>query len=150
MFFSMWVLITIGMIVALIVWLWPVIKVVLIALVIAAVIYVVNLIIQKSKEKPKAEDYTPTLLNGDPMWEEPEEQEEDTGLGVAGAVLMGLSMLSEDSDNGKVDDGHCDGDCANCPPHYGYRYGRWYYGHGHRYGCQRGGNGGAKGWTSRD
>lgn len=31
-------------------------------------------------------------------------------------------------------------DCANCPPHYGYRYGRWYYGHGHIYGCQRGGN----------
>ena len=23
-------------------------------------------------------------------------------------------------------------------PHYGYRYGRWYYGDGHRYGCQNG------------
>ena len=36
--------------------------------------------------------------------------------------------------------GRCDGDCAHCPPHYGYRYGRWYYGHGHNYGCERGGN----------
>lgn len=35
---------------------------------------------------------------------------------------------------------HCDGDCENCPPHYGYRYGRWYYGHGHTHGCERGGN----------
>ena len=36
--------------------------------------------------------------------------------------------------------GHCTGDCANCPPHYGYRYGRWYYGHGHMHGCEFGGN----------
>lgn len=36
--------------------------------------------------------------------------------------------------------GRCDGDCANCPPHYGYRYGRWYYGHDHVEGCQFGGN----------
>ena len=34
----------------------------------------------------------------------------------------------------------CDGNCANCPPHYGYRYGRWYYGHHHRHGCEFGGN----------
>ena len=34
----------------------------------------------------------------------------------------------------------CDGDCENCPAHYGYRYGRWYYGHNHTHGCQRGGN----------
>ena len=43
----------------------------------------------------------------------------------------------------------CDGDCDHCPAHYGYRYGRWYYGHGHQYGCQRGGNGGASGRTHR-
>ena len=40
----------------------------------------------------------------------------------------------------KKHNGHCDGDCANCPPHYGYRYGRWYYGKGHQYGCEFGGN----------
>ena len=44
----------------------------------------------------------------------------------------------------------CDGDCENCPPHYGYRYGRWYYGHGHQHGCEREGNGGAFGHTYRD
>ncbi len=36
--------------------------------------------------------------------------------------------------------GKCSGDCAHCPPHYGYRYGRWYYGHGHTHGCEFGGN----------
>lgn len=36
--------------------------------------------------------------------------------------------------------GKCDGDCKNCPPHYGYRYGRWYYGHNHSEGCVFGGN----------
>ncbi|MBQ5755432.1 MAG: hypothetical protein IIV90_07155, partial [Oscillospiraceae bacterium] len=44
----------------------------------------------------------------------------------------------------------CDGDCANCPAHYGYRYGRWYYGHGHQWGCERQGNGGFTGRTDRD
>ena len=38
----------------------------------------------------------------------------------------------------------CNGDCAHCPPHYGYRYGRWYYGHGHQSGCELGGNGGER------
>lgn len=36
--------------------------------------------------------------------------------------------------------GRCDGDCENCPPHYGYRYGRYYYGHDHSHGCEFGGN----------
>ena len=29
-------------------------------------------------------------------------------------------------------------DCVNGPAHYGYRYGRWYYGHCHQYGCEFG------------
>lgn len=41
--------------------------------------------------------------------------------------------------------GKCDGDCAHCPPHYGYRYGRWYYGHDHIEGCEFGGNKGGGG-----
>ena len=45
----------------------------------------------------------------------------------------------------KKDTGRCDGDCANCPPHYGYRYGRWYYGKDHTEGCTRGGNRGGGG-----
>ena len=40
----------------------------------------------------------------------------------------------------KKHSGKCDGDCANCPPHYGYRHGRWYYGHSHIEGCVFGGN----------
>ena len=38
--------------------------------------------------------------------------------------------------------GYCNGDCEHCPPHYGNRYGRRYYGKGHSSGCERGGNGG--------
>ena len=45
----------------------------------------------------------------------------------------------------KKNTGRCDGDCANCPPHYGYRYGRWYYGKDHTEGCTRGGNRGGGG-----
>ena len=41
--------------------------------------------------------------------------------------------------------GKCDGNCANCPPHYGYRHGRWYYGHNHIEGCVFGGNKGSGG-----
>ena len=47
----------------------------------------------------------------------------------------------------KKHSGKCDGDCANCPPHYGYRHGRWYYGHSHIEGCVFGGN---KGDGGRD
>ncbi|MBO5702108.1 MAG: hypothetical protein J6S71_06685 [Clostridia bacterium] len=45
----------------------------------------------------------------------------------------------------KKHSGKCDGDCANCPPHYGYRYGKWYYGHDHVEGCEFGGNKGSGG-----
>lgn len=63
-------------------------------------------------------------------------------LFTAGAIIDTFSPKSKSN--------HCDGDCANCPAHYGYRYGRWYYGHGHQHGCERGGNGGASGKTYRD
>lgn len=43
--------------------------------------------------------------------------------------------------------GKCDGDCRICPPHYGYRHGRWYYGHNHIEGCVFHGN---KGGGGRD
>lgn len=52
--------------------------------------------------------------------------------------------------NSRKKGNHCDGDCANCSAHYGYRYGRRYYGHGHQWGCERGGNGGRRGLTSQD
>ncbi|MCQ2482917.1 MAG: hypothetical protein MJ153_05485 [Clostridia bacterium] len=34
----------------------------------------------------------------------------------------------------------CCGNCSVCPDHYGYRYGRWYFGKNHSYGCEFGGN----------
>ena len=40
--------------------------------------------------------------------------------------LWGL-VTGASTTSAKKHDGHCDGDCANCPDHYGYRYGRWYY-----------------------
>lgn len=53
-------------------------------------------------------------------------------------LLLGIANSNQKED--KHHKGCCDGDCANCPPHYGYRYGRWYYGHGHAEGCEFGGN----------
>ena len=61
-------------------------------------------------------------------------------------ILLGIGAgLANGSKKKRKHDGHCDGDCANCPPHYGYRYGRWYYGHGHNHGCVFGGNKGGGG-----
>lgn len=54
------------------------------------------------------------------------------------ATLFGITSLSGGKKKGHP--GYCTGDCANCPPHYGYRYGRWYYGHHHVHGCEFGGN----------
>ena len=62
-------------------------------------------------------------------------------FGMLFAVAAGVSLA--DASKGKRHNGRCDGDCANCPPHYGYRYGRWYYGHDHQYGCEFGGNHGS-------
>ena len=78
-------------------------------------------------------------------WEEPVPQRKRSGIGFFGALFLGLSLLGGNPKSKKKHNGHCDGDCANCPPHYGYRYGRWYYGHHHRYGCQFGGNHGGGG-----
>ena len=61
---------------------------------------------------------------------------ESRGVGIFTAIVSGL--LEDDAP--RKHNGRCDGDCANCPPHYGYRYGRWYYGRGHVRGCEFGGN----------
>ncbi len=57
------------------------------------------------------------------------------------AVIAGVSLAG--GSKGKHHNGRCNGDCSNCPPHYGYRYGRWYYGHDHVHGCEFGGNKGS-------
>lgn len=56
-------------------------------------------------------------------------------------VIAGIDMAS--GPNQHRHNGRCNGDCAHCPPHYGYRYGRWYYGHDHVHGCEFGGNRGS-------
>ena len=55
---------------------------------------------------------------------------------IFGLLLMGLvfPISTEKKHSGK-----CEGDCASCPPHWGYRYGRRYYGHLHSSGCDFGG-----------
>ena len=65
------------------------------------------------------------------------------------ALFLGATLIAGLASPGNHSR-HCNGDCAHCPPHYGYRYGRWYYGHGHQGGCERGGNGGRTGRTYRD
>lgn len=64
--------------------------------------------------------------------------------------LAALLMTATRRGKYKPSAGKCNGDCAHCPPHYGYRYGRWYYGHGHQYGCEFCGNGGCNGKCNRD
>lgn len=62
-------------------------------------------------------------------------------LGFFGTLFAVIAGIGGNSNNGSHrHNGRCNGDCANCPPHYGYRYGRWYYGHCHQHGCEFGGN----------
>ena len=56
------------------------------------------------------------------------------------AALLGLTS---NTGSAPRHPGRCTGDCAHCPAHYGYRYGRWYYGHHHTHGCEFGGNDGS-------
>ena len=61
-------------------------------------------------------------------------------LAVVIIVSCVLLALFFNTSNKSANNKKCDGNCSNCPPHYGYRYGRWYYGHGHIEGCEFGGN----------
>ena len=59
------------------------------------------------------------------------------------SILATLLGLASDAGSRRTHPGRCTGDCSNCPAHYGYRYGRWYYGHHHTHGCEFGGNDGS-------
>jgi hypothetical protein len=63
-------------------------------------------------------------------------------FGTLAAIFAGAST-GVSTNQGRRHNGRCNGDCANCHPHYGYRYGRWYYGHDHVHGCEFGGNKGS-------
>lgn len=66
-------------------------------------------------------------------------------LGFFGKLAIAIGIAGALDGGHRKHPGHCTGDCANCPPHYGYRYGRWYYGHDHVHGCEFGGNKGSGG-----
>lgn len=74
-------------------------------------------------------------------------EEERPRMGLFSALALAMGISGSLAGKAKRHNGRCNGDCANCPPHYGYRYGRWYYGHGHNHGCEFGGN---KGGGSMD
>lgn len=80
-----------------------------------------------------------------------EEDEEDSPepaaprLGFFAKLGLALGLSGALRGNNRPQRGHCTGNCASCPPHYGYRYGRWYYGHHHTHGCELGGNSGSGG-----
>ena len=93
--------------------------------IVAAVLIVIAMLENRNKRGAGAESYSAPAY-------------EDDGVDVFEA-LAAASILFDDNGTEKHS-GRCDGDCANCPPHYGYRYGRYYYGRCHQYGCQFGGN----------
>lgn len=63
---------------------------------------------------------------------------ESHGIGLFASLFKGFGIEPGGKKAQKTR--RCDGDCAHCPPHYGYRYGRWYYGHHHTHGCEFHGN----------
>ena len=68
----------------------------------------------------------PDEEESEPEYEEPEYYEpapRKTGLGFFGTLIAILAAFG--SAGGSKKKGHndrCNGDCANCPPHDGYRY----------------------------
>lgn len=64
-------------------------------------------------------------------------------LGLFGTIYAAVTGIGVTPSHKQKHNGKCSGDCANCPPHYGYRHGRWYYGHDHTHGCEFGGNKGS-------
>ena len=87
-------------------------------------------------------DYDDDALVEDLIWDEeetPAVPRKKSGLGFFGTLFAILGASGGSGDTHRHG-GKCCGDCSKCPPHYGYRYGRWYYGRNHVYGCEFGGN----------
>lgn len=80
----------------------------------------------------------------DDIYLDDEAYEKPKKLGFFGGLFTLLDAVGAfDNSSQQRHNGRCNGDCANCPPHYGYRHGRWYYGHDHVHGCEFGGNKGS-------
>ena len=101
------------------------------------------------REEEEYEDEEPEEIEADEPLEEVDIYVEDYSpppkrpgfFATLFGEIAGVSMAS--GSNQHRHNGRCNGDCAHCPPHYGYRYGRWYYGHDHVHGCEFGGNKGS-------
>lgn len=101
------------------------------------------------REEEEYEDEEPEEIEADEPLEEVDIYVEDYSpppkrpdfFATLFGEISGVSMAS--GSNQHRHNGRCNGDCAHCPPHYGYRYGRWYYGHDHVHGCEFGGNKGS-------
>lgn len=86
-----------------------------------------------------ADDEAPEEELDEDFEDYPEEKPAKIGFFTKLMAVMGVAG-EFDARQPHKHNGRCNGDCAHCPPHYGYRYGRWYYGHGHQYECEFGGN----------
>lgn len=84
-----------------------------------------------------------TDAEDDAYLEEPTPDEPKLGFFSKLGLALGIASLLDNKK--QPHPGRCNGDCPHCPPHYGYRYGRWYYGHDHTHGCEFGGNKGGGG-----
>lgn len=95
--------------------------------------------LREEVEEPEIEEDDEPLE--EEIYEDDFVYDEPKKLGFWGTLfsVIGASELI-DRNRSTPHNGKCNGDCANCPPHYGYRYGRWYYGHHHNHGCEFGGN----------
>ena len=92
----------------------------------------------KKHDEIHIEQYNKTIRFSMTNTHKPKQQRYSLGA-ILRALGIGLFRGIFGSQKNKHS-GACNGDCANCPPHFGYRYGRWYYGHSHNYGCEFGGN----------
>lgn len=93
------------------------------------------------EEINECEEFSDEDDEPDEVYDESFEQESnEPGFFTTLFALFGARESINQNNKPKKHNGRCNGDCANCPPHYGYRYGRWYYGHHHNHGCEFGGN----------
>lgn len=86
----------------------------------------------RCRQKAAVKRLTPRIISGG------RQEERDTSEVENSSLRDIIQKMTDNSHGSRMS--RCDGNCANCPPHYGYRYGRWYYGHHHRHGCEFGGN----------
>lgn len=105
---------------------------------------VLELVAKRNHVTPFEDDEVEeTDAEDDAYLEEPTPDEPKLGFFSKLGLALGIASILDSKKQSHP--GRCNGDCAHCPPHHGYRYGRWYYGHDHTHGCAFGGNKGGGG-----